>query len=494
MRLLVLRLGLPLGLLLSNLISPWMPQAAATGNTIFTCNYNAGLKARPIDGTGSQTSISSITGCVEIDAAGDYIYMSYGQIRRISKDGTGLTTLRTISDQYGLLINGGYIYYGYEYGRKIGRMNLDGTGANDSWIDFSGNSSAPYSAQLAIVGNHIYFGGGGNSYGKSIWKVPLAGGSPSLFINDADAQAGINGIDSDGTYIYWTDYRVGEIGRAAIDGSSTEDNWQTGLSSPWGIQVADNYIYFNHSANIGRVLRDGTGLQKTWVSNSSTQGLAIADAGVNSSTFAGDTTPPTFPSSDTFTTQENNTSVGAITTSESATITLFGGEDQSKFSLIRSSDSSAALSFISAPNFEAPTDIGANNTYIVVLRAVDDASNAGYETVTVTITDVNDTSSISSFGLTSGSTTATYKTPANIVITVSISSRVTFLANGKRIAGCIKKLTSGTSPNITATCSWSPTTRGTVLLTAVVTPIDSGIAGAISNPAHIRVSNRSGNR
>lgn len=207
-----------------------------------------------------------------------------------------------------------------------------------------------------------------------------------------------------------------------------------------------------------------------------------------------DTTAPTFPSADTFNTPENSTSVGAITTSESATITLFGGEDQSKFSITKSSDSSAALSFISAPNFEAPTDIGTNNTYIVVLRAVDDASNAGYETVTVTVTDVNDTSSISSFGLASGSTTAIYKTATNISITVSISSRVTFLANGKRIAGCIKKLTSGTSPNITATCSWSPTTRGSVTLTAVVTPTDSSITGTTSNLANIRVSNRLGTR
>ena len=494
MRTLAVRIGLLTSLFLSSLVSPFMPHAAATGNTIFTCAYSGGLKARAIDGSGSQSTIGSLSACIEIEASGDYIYMSYGSIRRIHKDGTGLVTLRTVTDQYGLLINGGYIYYGYEYGRKIGRMNLDGTGANDSWLDYSSNSSAPYSPQMLIVGNKLYFGGGGNNYGKSIWQVPLAGGTPTLFVNDADAQAGIAGIDSDGTYLYWTDYRVGEIGRVALDLSSTNDNWVTGLTSPWGIQVADSYVYFNNNSSIGRILRSGTGLEKTWVSNSSGQGLAIADAGVNSTTIAGDTTSPTFPSSDSFNTQENSTSVGAITTSESATITLFGGDDQSKFSLSRTSDSSAALSFNSAPNFEAPTDAGTNNTYIVVLKAVDDALNTGYETVTVTVTDVNDTSSISSFGLSSGSTTATYRTTTNIAITVSISSRVTFLANGKRIAGCIKKLTGGTSPNITATCSWSPTTRGTVTLTAVMTPTDSSITGATSNPANIRVSNRSGNR
>lgn len=488
------RIWLAACLLASSLGLLSTPQAQATGNTIFTCSYSGGLNARAIDGSGSQTSVLAVTGCVEIDAAGDYIYMSYGQIRRVKKDGTGLTTLRTISDQYGLLINGGYIYYGYEYGRKIGRMNLDGTGANDSWIDYSSNSSAPYSAQLAIVGSTIYFGGGGNSYGKSIWKVPLTGGSPSLFVNDADAQAGIDGIDSDGTYIYWTDYRVGEIGRAAIDGSSTTDNWVTGLSQPWGIQVADNYIYFNHFSHTGRLLRDGTGLQSTWVSNVAVQGLAIADAGVNSTTFTGDTTAPTFPSSETFSVVENTTSVGTISSSESATISLFGGDDRLKFSLVRSSETSAALSFNTAPNFEAPTDTDANNTYIVVLKAVDSASNAGYETLTVTVTDVIDTSSINSFGIASNATTATYRTPVFISISVSVSSRVIFFANGKRIAGCIKKITSGVSPNFTASCSWNPAMRGSVILTAVIFPVDQNVTGLTSSPAYIRVGNRTGNR
>lgn len=207
-----------------------------------------------------------------------------------------------------------------------------------------------------------------------------------------------------------------------------------------------------------------------------------------------DTTAPTFPSADTFNTPENSTSVGTIVASESSTITLFGGDDISKFSLIRSSDSSAALSFATAPNFEAPTDTGTNNTYVVVLKAVDGASNAGYETVTVTVTDINDTANVNTFGLASNATTANYKTASNITINVTVASRVTFLANGKRIAGCIKKATSGTSPNITVTCSWSPTTRGSVVLTALVIPVDQNIASLTSTSAYIRVGNRSGNR
>jgi len=111
------------------------------------------------------------------------IYIGYGAIRRIATNGTGLTTLRTVAGQYGLLINGNYIYYGYEYSKKIGRMNLDGTGANDNWLDYSATTSAPYSGQLAIVGSYIYFGGGENIYGKSIWRIPLTRRNSNFICN-----------------------------------------------------------------------------------------------------------------------------------------------------------------------------------------------------------------------------------------------------------------------------------------------------------------------
>lgn len=293
-----------------------------------------------------------------------------------------------MSDLYGTLANGGYIYYGYENTRKIGRMNLDGTGANDSWLDYTGNTSAPFSAQLLIVNGFLYFGGGNNSMGKSVWRLPVSGGAPAFVFSDADAQAGINGLDSDGTYIYWTDYRVGEVGRVSLDLASFNDNWITGLASPWGLQVADDYIYFSNLNNIARARRDGSSVERTWVSNTSLQGLAIADAGVNSSSFA---------------------------------------------------------------------------------------------------TPVNQ---VNTFALSSNATIATFRTAVDVSINVTLPSRVTFIANGKRIGGCINKATSGTSPNIVATCSWSPSTRGSVSLTALIDPNDANASNTFSSALNVRVGNR----
>lgn len=207
-----------------------------------------------------------------------------------------------------------------------------------------------------------------------------------------------------------------------------------------------------------------------------------------------DSTPPTFPSAETFSVNENTTSVGTITTSESATITIFGGADSAKFSLTRISDSSTALAFLAAPNYEAPTDAGGNNVYDVVLRAVDGANNIGYETLTVSVLNVVDTSNFNSIALAANAVTASYRTSIAINASVSVSSKVTFTAQGKKISGCIKKLATGSGSTFTVSCSWKPSQRGAVSLSATAVPVGAGISGATSESLKIQVLPRVGTR
>lgn len=235
----------------------------------------------------------------------------------------------------------------------------------------------------------------------------------------------------------------------------------------------------------GGSYNSGTNKMSTAGSNSSHGYVTISYASIP------DTTAPTFPSADTFNVAENLTSVGTVIASESATITIFGGDDQAKFSISRLTDSSTALSFISAPNFEAPTDVGANNIYVVVFRAVDGASNAGYETVTVTVTDVVDTSAFNSFAL---SGTPVYRTVVQITANITVSSKVTFRVNNVRIPGCINLRTSGTSPNIVATCNWKPARRGSLTLTSTAVPTGAGISSSTATPVRVVVGNRAGVR
>jgi hypothetical protein len=130
----------------------------------------------------------------------------------------------------------------------------------------------------------------------------------------------------------------------------------------------------------------------------------------------------------------------------------------------------------------------------VVLRAIDSSSNAGYETVTVTVTDVLEIAGFNSLAISGGGTVATYRTVVSISANVMLPSKVTFFANGVRISGCIKIPTSGSAPNIIATCNWRPSVRGAIALTASSTPNDQSFTGSTSSPTNIVIANRAGKR
>ena len=110
---------------------------------------------------------------------------------------------------------------------------------------------------------------------------------------------------------------------------------------------------------------------------------------------------PTFSSAATFSVAENAPAVGTVAAADadaSDSITgyaLAGGADQAQFSI---DTNTGALTFKSAPNFEAPTDAAStdpandagNNEYIVVVRATGGAGDremTADQTITVTVTD-----------------------------------------------------------------------------------------------------------
>lgn len=207
-------------------------------------------------------------------------------------------------------------------------------------------------------------------------------------------------------------------------------------------------------------------------------------------TVAADAIAPTFPSSDSFVVAENQTNIATITSSESATISIFGGVDQAKFSLARVDTSSATLAFATAPNFEAPTDTDLNNTYVVVLRAIDGAGNAGYETITTTIIDVDEVGRLLSYSLSSAPLKGISLT---LIATVNYNGKVTFFVNNKKIPRCISLSTTGSGP-IVATCSWKPAVRGDAILSFQVTPTGPNYSSLRSNSFTVAVGSRNTNR
>ena len=219
---------------------------------------------------------------------------------------------------------------------------------------------------------------------------------------------------------------------------------------------------------------------------SSIQGGSTFEQGVDP-----DITAPTFPSAESFNVAENSTAVGSITASESATISIDGGADKLKFSLTQQTSTSATLAFLAAPDFETPSDVDGNNTYLIVFKALDSSNNAGYETVTVTVTNVVDTTSFSTFAIAGNVSSTQHRVPVVLTAVVTVSAKITFFTLGKRIANCINRAATGSVSTFTATCTWKPSVRGAMQVTAVATPTSGGISGATSQAIRVFVSQSS---
>jgi hypothetical protein len=101
---------------------------------------------------------------------------------------------------------------------------------------------------------------------------------------------------------------------------------------------------------------------------------------------------------------------------------------------------------------------------------------------------------VSSFSLAGGVTAATYRSPISITAVVSLPSKVTFRAGNVIISGCKNRTAALSGSTYTATCSWRPSTRGRVAITASITPSETGASTPRATPINVFVSNRTGSR
>ena len=74
---------------------------------------------------------------------------------------------------------------------------------------------------------------------------------------------------------------------------------------------------------------------------------------------------------------------------------IVGGADAAKFTI---NPTTGALAFATAPNFEAPTDSGANNVYDVTVQVSDGNGGIDTQAIAVTVTNQNEVPTITSNG------------------------------------------------------------------------------------------------
>ena len=112
-------------------------------------------------------------------------------------------------------------------------------------------------------------------------------------------------------------------------------------------------------------------------------------------TTAAPNVAPTFGSASTFNVAENATAVGTVAATDADagdSITgyaITGGADRALFSVVAGT---GALTFKSAPNFEAPADADTDNDYVVEVTATSGTSArvlTAVQAITVTVTDVD---------------------------------------------------------------------------------------------------------
>ena len=89
---------------------------------------------------------------------------------------------------------------------------------------------------------------------------------------------------------------------------------------------------------------------------------------------------------------ENSTAVTTVTATDpdagqTLSYSINGGADASKFAI---NVTTGALAFLTAPNFEAPTDAGGNNVYDVTVQVSDGNGGSDTQAIAVSVTDQNE--------------------------------------------------------------------------------------------------------
>ncbi len=196
-------------------------------------------------------------------------------------------------------------------------------------------------------------------------------------------------------------------------------------------------------------------------------------------------------SATTFSVAENQFVVGTATADTTVAWSIVAGSDSALFSI---NSSTGAMTFNAAPDFEAPADIGADNTYNFTIRATTLASVATDQAETVSVTDVVEALAFKSLGISGGGNAVTYRTTINLVAVMAENSRISFIANGKFIPGCRNLLTSGSASTWTAACAWKSSLHGQNIIRASAKGVSGTSTPNTSPGLQLIATPRSNNR
>jgi hypothetical protein len=172
-----------------------------------------------------------------------------------------------------------------------------------------------------------------------------------------------------------------------------------------------------------------------------------------------------------YTVSDGGTSLSVTSTSYSGLVATL--------SLNRAIPAGANVTFAYTPSSGAATgrwiDLAGNELAAISSRTI---TNNSASTISVTLT----------------APSTIYKgVVASLSLSVGAAGKVTFTVGGKRIAGCISRSATGSTP-ITVTCSWKPPVQGNQILGATLYPSTAGYATTSASSINRYVLKRSNTR
>jgi hypothetical protein len=200
-------------------------------------------------------------------------------IGRANLDGSGAnqTFITDAKGACGVAVDANYVYWGNSSNGTIGRANLDGSGVNQSFINLGTGVCG-----VAVDSGHIYWGTG--ETGSTIGRANIDGSFPNpTFIPNASPTVDVCGVAVDGNYVYWAGGNPGKIGRAPLNTQVAEQMWiEVPTTNPCGVAVNATHVYWgNADGTVGRANIDGSSSANDLVTGTGSNVCGVAIRATN---------------------------------------------------------------------------------------------------------------------------------------------------------------------------------------------------------------------
>jgi len=139
------------------------------------------------------------------------------------------------------------------------------------------------------------------------------------------------------------------------------------------------------------------------------------------------------------------------------------------------------------PGLNSTSSVLTSTSSSYVSRSTDTTDSTAYGSVVIVL--VYKGTATATLSLPAGN--LVYRQATTISDTATVAGKITFRANGKILPGCKNKVATA---NVVVTCSYKPSTRNSVTITATLDPTNPDFIGTVSVSAQFQVGNRTGPR